>query len=215
MEIIIQISNGDTIHENYNPEITIGEVSESIIAKYLPNANKIRLLFNSKFLDPNSKLSDIGYIPGKIIMGYPSPALKPKPKPQVEEKKEIPKEKIPQPQEKPKQENVKPPVKETPKEPQKTKPNTHKKVPSPKVRGPKIQQQSKQGQQPNKPNPKVEKVRNLILENPPNSLDAVISSISKNDPVLADRIRKNPAPFLALVGVHFTMDDGKPIIKTH
>lgn len=64
-----------------------------------------------------------------------------------------------------------------------------------------------------KPDPKFIKLRELILEDPPNSFNAVIDSISADDPVLGDRIKRNPRQFLALMGISYKDEDGKITLK--
>jgi len=220
MKVIIRISNGDTIQENFSPELTVKEIGEFIISKYVPESTKIRFLLNSKILNPDAKLSEIGYTPGTIIICYPSPALKPKSTP--EEKKIETQENKSEPV------NPKVETQENKAEPMNPKPEPGKKIPKdansqkkkekPRPMPPRTNPSRParmESMRPLKPNPKCEKVRGIIMEKPPYSLEAVVSSISKNDPVLADNIKKNPAPFLALMGVPFTIDDdGKLNIKT-
>ena len=240
MEVIFLISNGERIHEKYDSELTIGEISESFLTKYLPNSQSARFLYNSKLLNPDQKLSEIGYTEGKIIIVYPKPALKPKeqtqnPKsPKQEEKPKAttnensqqktnktqtaePKtatSKIPQPQQQPKAEIPKPVQQQ---QHQQNHSQIHHSGPSHSSQTTQ-QPQNQRANPPHsanmiKPDPKFMKLRELIMEDPPHSLDAVIDSIIEDDPVLGDRIKRNPKPFLALMGISYENDNGNITLK--
>ena len=232
MNLIVLISNGDTIHEHFDSENTVSEVADSFIQKYVPHAKSIRFLYNSRFLKPEQKLSEIGYDEGKVIFAYPNPPIKPTEKSKQDNKPIEQPKPATKSSEQPKQEtrqNIaqKQETKSTERPKQEIKQNTPQKQEAKQVEPQKQENKPKQSQRPEqaqfsqrptivkgkelnmKTNPKYDQLRELILENPPYSFDAVIDSIAADDIVLADKIKKNPSPFLALMGISCTKENGK------
>lgn len=282
MDVIFHISNGDTIHERYDGDVTFSEIEEMFKTKYLHEATKIRFLYQGKILTGEMKLSDIGYIHPREIMTYPTPMLKPKPKqeqpsnttnstqsPQnLKQPGNAEQSSISQSQNQtnknkyePKKENS-PAISEktttkttalpTEKKSTETKQNStqNSQTPSKSTSNPSSSQsfqpsqpkpaESKPKQAENKNsipkpkqpqplpagakppsqqdlnkarNPGVEKVRKIVLEKPNSSLYAVINSIGKSDPVLADKVRANPIPFLTLLGIPYKIENGKIVLQ--
>lgn len=276
MEVIFHISNGDTIHERYDGEITISEIEDLFKAKYLTEATKIRFLYQSKILNPDDKLSSINYTHPKEIIVYPTPMLKPKqniydPRTQSSTKPSEAKDKTTstKPNDVPK-----PAVAAKPNLPNQTTANQTPETSRSQVNDPNTpnknitkdndsqnsnssspqsqssrQQSSSNPQKPNDnrnqqnanqnpqsqnrpisgvtPGPRppsqqdlnkvrnqsVESVRKIILEKPNVSLYAVINSIAKTDPGLADKIRQNPRPFLAVMGIPYKVENGQIVIQ--